>query len=263
MIPKAGGRRRSIAILTTLHGSRKPLLHHGFTSNISIEIEPDSPNALHDGSGSKFPYSLGSHSRRSSAVSDSSAYTSRSNSFRTDSKPAAADRLQLNNSQILSTNSTIKPDVKTQNNDFDSSKNRRHSEYGRFLSPDVPSFSRAGSVRSRDSGELNVGSSCLEEDRVLTEEDGEEEEEESEANDESEKKTEGERSPVQTVGRRRAVNTSDLRSCALVQSKLKSHRNSWKSIDGTPLHANRGFLEGLTVGGGWNKELQSIKALSD
>ena len=48
--------------------------------------------------------------------------------------------------------------------------------------------------------------------------------------------------------RRRACNTSDLRSCAMVQSKLKSgatagHRNSWKPIasPSSPLYVYSNF----------------------
>ena len=51
----------------------------------------------------------------------------------------------------------------------------------------------------------------------------------------SDEKSEDKKSPSQGAPRRRAVDTSDLRSCALVQTKLKTHRSSWKSIDGTPL----------------------------
>ena len=44
MLPKAGGRRRSVALLTSMHGSMKPLMPHGFASNLSVELEQNYPS---------------------------------------------------------------------------------------------------------------------------------------------------------------------------------------------------------------------------
>lgn len=105
---------------------------------------------------------------------------------------------------------------------------RRLSEYGRFLTPGDSGLQRHDN--DGDDGHLN-SASVYDESDVETEK----VKEITDVTEELEQTEDGKKSPSQGVPRRRAVDTSDLRSCALVQSKLKTHRCSWKSIDGTPL----------------------------
>ena len=180
-------------------------------------------NACQD--STKFLYAT-VQSRRGSAVSDNSAYIARSSSSKGHTAPATKPSTGASNDHLKTRSSELPEPSKTGELD----KDRRHSEYGQFLSPDVlPGIYTSKSLESQ-SGELNTGSSCFE---GTAQQSGETLSDTKRSLDGE--VASGERSPVQAIARRRAVDTSDLRSCALVQSKLKSHRSSWKSIDGSIL----------------------------
>ena len=175
----------------------------------------------------KFSYK----SRRSSA---NSVQQSRSNSVRSENR-LTSKQAELTSSfqkhviQAEDNNKEERDDLVLPLNHSNRSHHhitkRRHSEYGRFLTPGkekLQQFQNNNHSIDKDVSDENENIDNIQNIEQPQEND-------------DDVQSDSRKSPSQSVPRRRAVDTSDLRSCALVQSKLKTHRSSWKSIDGMPL----------------------------